>query len=80
MFTFRFTSFLLFPLLLFGTGVNSSLMLLLCVFVKCSSERDCPGRGGPLTACEISRGGLDSVKNDEISFHGIVYPTRYFYH
>ena len=58
MFTLRFASLLLFALL-FVAGVNSS-FILLCALVKCKSERDCPGRGGPLTACEISRAGFDS--------------------
>ena len=56
--TLKLASFLLFALLLL-TGVNSSLILLL---VKCNKERDWPGRGGPLTACDISSVGFDSKK------------------
>ena len=60
--TLRLTSSLLFALL-FVAGVNSSFMLLLWVFVKCNSERDCPGSGGPLTACDMSNVGLVSEIN-----------------
>ena len=48
---------------MFVDVLNSSLMLLLllCVFVKCNNDLDCPGIGGPFTAWEISRGGFDSA-------------------
>ena len=58
--TLIFASFLLFALLSL-TVANSSLILLLCVLVKCSNERDWPGSGGPLTACVMSKVGLDSI-------------------
>ena len=76
--TLIFASFLLFALLSL-TVENSSLILLLCVLVKCSNERDWPGSGGPLTACVMSRVGLDSISGKNWSLIITPYLVKLIY-